>query len=424
MKRNILLKILSAVSLGLVGFPLLFSVDVNSFGEISAVRILVYYGILVLVGFLGYCLGKASKKNKLIRIFCKIIGILTFAAGFIALPIGGDVIISAVMGINCVFWFFIGLRCFGKCFADIFPFYFFGIYICLTIVCYFFVSIGSAYEVKDTVLRVLTIFFLIELTSASLLINQSGIFERANRRKETKASLPKGLSGYNAAMAGGAAVILSLLCIFAGNIAEFINSVLLLIAEGFFRLISLFNAEKMGIEESEGGLRPSMGYSSESVDFWQVIAILGFIAIIIVFRKKIISAVKSLLSRIGRFFTKEAEEGTETEFTDYFEDYRSERTKKERPLSLNKLYRLYRNEKDSRKKYRYGYRILIKKIKQHNSALSPSDTTSEQAEKGKTLFAYEELKNVVRYYDNLRYNGGEITENELSVLDTLIGKEA
>lgn len=424
MKRNILLKILSAVSLGLVGFPLLFSVDVNSFGEISAARMFIYYGILVLTGFFGYCLGKASKKNKLIRIFSKIIGILTFAAGFIALPLGGDVMISAVMGISCIFWFFIGIRCFGKCFADIFPFYFFGIYICLAIACYFFVSIGASYEVKDMVLRVLTVSFLIELTSAALLINQSGIFERANRRKETKASLPKGLSGYNAAMAGGLALILSLLCIFAGNIADFINSVLLLIAEGFFKLISLFNAEKMGIEEAEGGLKPSLGYSSESVDFWQVIAILGFIAIIIAFRKKIISAVKALISRIGRFFAKETEESIETEFTDYFEDYANKKTKKERPLSLNKLYRLYRNEKDVNKKYRYGYRILIKKIKQHNSALSPSDTTWEQAEKGRTLFPYDELKNAVRYYDKLRYNGGEITENELSALDTLIGKEA
>ena len=129
MKRNILLKILSAVSLGLVGFPLLFSVDVNSFGEISTVRMLFYYGILVLTGFFGYCLGKASKKNKLIRIFSKIIGILTFAAGFIVLPLGGDVMISAVMGISCIFWFFIGIRCFGKCFADIFPFYFFMYFI-------------------------------------------------------------------------------------------------------------------------------------------------------------------------------------------------------------------------------------------------------------------------------------------------------
>lgn len=424
MKRNILLKILSALSLGFVGFPLLLSVDANSFGDISAVRMLIYYGVLALAGFFGYCLGKASKKSKLIRIFSKIIGILTFAAGFIALPLGGDAVISAVVGINCVFWFFIGMRCYGKCFADIFPFYFFGIYICLSVTCYFFTSIGAADEIKGAVLRTLTISFLIELTSAALLINQSGIFDRANRRKETKSTLPVGLSGYNAALTGGAAVILSLLCIFAENIADFINSIIHYIAVGLFKLISLFNAEKMGIEESEGGLKPVMGYSTESVNFWQVIAILGFIAIIIAFRKKIISAVKSFFSRLGRFFTKEAEESTENEFTDYFEDYSSNKTKKERPLSLNRLYRLYRNEKDNNKKYRYGYRILIKLIKQHNSELSPSDTTREQAEKGRSFFDYEELKGAVRYYDSLRYNDGQITENELSLLDTLIGKEA
>lgn len=423
MKRNLFLKIFAALSLGLVGFPFVFSSDVNCYGEINGIRILLYYGAFLLLAGFGYVLGAALSSKKLHRIILRTLGILCFGSGLICLPFGGDFFLLMALGLNSVFWYFVGKRVSEKVFADIFPLYFFGIYIVLALVCYIAISVTGAEEFKAVALRVLFIDFMIEFCAAALLINQSGIYERANRRKDTRATLPKGLSGYNALMVGSVAAVLSLVCIFAESIADFLRFVLGYLVKLYFDIISIFNAEKIGIQQSEEGAMPDIGSSSESVEWWQVVSVIMLVAILIAMRKRIVAAIKYICSRIVEILSKESVNTAEKEFYDIIEEYDSGKKQKSILLSDGKLMKLYKGEKDLTKKYRFGYRIILRKIKSFNPALLPSDTTGLQVQKGAELYGYDNLSEVAKYYEGLRYNDEDITDKELSVLDGLVRKE-
>ena len=131
---------------------------------------------------------------------------------------------------------------------------------------------------------------------------------------------------------------------------------------------------------------------------------------------------KSFFSRIVKFLSKKGETSAEADFTDVFEDYSKMPEKMEEKVSLSKLYKQYKNEKNPEKKYRCGYRILLYKIKEKNSRLTASDTTSVQAEKGGDV-GFSGMPAVAADYDGLRYGDKNITENQLSKLTELIGKE-
>lgn len=423
MKRNVFLKIFSALSLGLTGFPLVFSSDVNCYGAIDGVRILLYYGAFLLLSVFGFLLGPVLSSKKLLRIILRTVGILCFALGFICIPFGGDFFLVTALGLNSLFWFFIGKRSSEKVFADIFPFFFMGIYIVLSLACYIAMSATAPEEIRSIVLRILLIAFMTEFCAAALLVNQSGIYERANRRKETRATLPKGLSGYNALMVGSVAVILSLVCIFADYIAEFLRLLIGFLVKLYFDIISIFNAEKMSVEAAEGGVKPELGVSANSFEWWQFVAILAFIAFLFAMRKKIAAAVKYICSKIVSFLSKESKDTTEKEFYDIIEDYDSAKKHKRTGLSEGKLIKLYKGEKDAVKKYRFGYRIILRRIKGFNPMLLPSDTTGLQVEKGAGLYGYNDLSAVAKCYERLRYNDESVTETELSDLDSLIRKE-
>lgn len=423
MKRNVFLKILSALSLGMVGFPLVFSSDVNCYGAVSWVRILLYYGAFLLLGITGYILGPAFSSKKLLRTIGRIIGILCFGFGLISLLFGGDFFLVVALGLNSVFWYFIGKRSSEKVFADVFPLFFMGIYIALSLICYISMAATASEEIKTVVLRVLFIDFLIELSAAALLVNQSGIYERANRRRDTRATLPKGLSGYNALLVGTVAVVLSIVCIFAGNIAEFLRLLIGFIVKLYFDIISIFNAEKMSIEASEEGEIPNIVSSGESFEWWQIVSVIALVALLFAMRKKIAGAIKYICTRIAEFLSKENKDTTNEEFYDIVEDYDSGRKRVETKLSDGRLMKLYKNEKDLVIKYRFGYRIILRNIKSYNPALMPSDTTGIQVEKGERLYGYDGLSKVAKCYERLRYNDENITEKELSALDSLIRKE-
>ena len=423
MKRNVFLKVFSALSLGLVGFPFVFSCDVNCFGTIDGIRILLYYGAFLIIAGLGYFLAAALSSNKVLRAVSRVIGILSFGLGFISLPFGGDPFLIIALGLNSVFWYFIGKRSREKIFADIFPLYFFGIYIVLSLVCYIFMAIAAPEEIKALVMRIMLIAFMVEFSAAALLINQSGIFERANRRKDTRATLPKGLSGYNAFMVGTVAVILSLVCIFADYIADFLRLMIRFFIELYFSIISMFNAEEITEEIPEGGTLAGPGVTAEASEWWQVVAVLAFIAILFIFRKKIARAIKGIFSRLMGFLSSESKNNEEKEFYDTVEDYDSTKSRREVSFSDGRLLKLYKSEKNGNKKYRFGYRIILRKIKRFNPTLMPSDTTAIQAEKGGGLYGYNDLSAVAKCYERLRYNDENVTETELSDLDSLIRKE-
>lgn len=417
--RSGILKTLAVLSFGLITFPFILTNDVLAFGDINALRILIYYCVFFATFLVGYAFGKATIKRRRLIFLERLTGIMTFSFGLILLFFTDEISIIFAAGASAVLWYFLGERASRKHYADIFPAFMFGVYIGVTLLSYLFFGAMCEDKVREPVLNAVIAAFMLELCLAALLINQSGIYDKANRRKETRTMLPKGLSGYNAALVLGVTVAGLFLYLFKDGIVWVLNETIRLIIYAALFLLK-GNAEFMSIDSGDssdiGG-----GYSvPETFDAWNIIFILALIACIIVFRKKIFSAIKNIFKRIYGFFSRETElSSPEPEFTDVFEEISSARRRNADYVTYPKLMRLYKNENDPTKKYRLGYRILLKQLKGCKADIKSADTVSVHHEKGRDLCGVT-FKEVTDCYDRLRYNDSGVTSEELTRLDEII----
>lgn len=417
--RSKLLKVLAVLSFGLITLPFILTNDVLAFDNIDVLRVSAYYAVFFITFLLGYLFGKAALKHKRLLLIERIIGVLTFSAGFILLPFTGEINIITAVGLSAVLWYFLGERATKKHYADIFPAFMFGVYIGVTLLSYLFFSAMCESEVKEPVLNAVSAMFMVELCFAALLINQSGIYDKANRRKETRTMLPKGLSGYNAALVLGITVIGLFLYLFKDRIVRFLNETVRLAVYAALFLIK-GEAEFMAIESGDSSGIGSGYYPPETNDAWNIIFIILLITVIIIFRKKVLSFIKDIFKRIYGFFVKETLfSSPEPEFTDVFEEIGSSRKERGENLTYSKLLKLYKNENDMTKKYRLGYRILLKQLKGCKTGINNSDTVTVHHEKGRDLCGVQ-LKAVTDSYDRVRYDNKTVTKDELIKLDNII----
>lgn len=424
MKKGAVLKVTAAIALLFTGFPLLLICDANTYGNTEFLRLLADYGIMLAAAAVGYAASKLLPEKKLFNVILRVLGFLMFFAGMLSLLMGGDFVTVFALGSNCILAYFVGERFGRKIFADLYPLFALGIFSVLGIACYVFAIAALEGEHLELVKNGIVICYAAEFAAAALLVNQSGIFERANRRKETKSSLPKGLSAYNAALVLVITVLGLLLCIFRTQIGDFLSQAALAAAELAVTIAGLFDAEKWSVESGERG-DVSFTWLGESYTNYllQIILTLIAIAVIIVFRKQLFEFVKDFIEMIAGFFSSRTEESERAEFTDVFEDFRKEKKNREKRTTLSGLKTLYKSEKDPVKKFRAGYRLILLRIKSLNSRLLLSDTPTEQAEKGANIYDVNELKAVAGCYDRLRYNDETVTAEELENLDSLLGKE-
>lgn len=418
--KGTLLKILSVLAFSAVVFPFIFGCDINTYGNISIPRILFYYGIGAVMFLLGYLDSAVTKSHKKLRIPMRILGILTFGAGFLSLLIDGDGVTVFALGVCCVFWFFIGERAGFKNFADMYPLTAFAVYIVLAIACYIFVRVAANDEINEAASDAVVTAFAAEFAAAALLVNQSGIFDRANMRKETKASLPRSLTAYNAALVLGFTVTGLALCVFRKQLAWLLEQAAIAIMRFLLWLSELFSAEYMEIEQGGSGeIGISYTISEDEPYLLEIFVVVALIALAVIFRRKLLDAVKGFFARLGAIFSGRPEESVHPEFTDVFEDYSSE--KRRRPLSDNiyAVRRKYLAESDPGRKFRYGYRIILFRIKAVNDRLSPSDTVSVQTERGAERFG-EGLRGVAGAYACVRYGNAVPTAQQLEELQALV----
>ncbi|MBO6301048.1 MAG: hypothetical protein J6N15_01250 [Ruminiclostridium sp.] len=420
--RNIVLKTFAVLAFSAVVFPFLFGCDINTYGNISALRMLCYYGIGAAVFALGYVSAQAAKAHKKLRLPLRLAGALTFAAGFLSLVIGGDGVTVFALGVSSVFAYFIGERAGYRNFADMFPLTAFAVYIVLAIGCYIFVRVAANEEINAAASDTVVAAFALEFLAAALLVNQSGIFDRANMRAETKSSLPKGLTAYNAALVLGITVTGLTLCVFRKQIAWLIQECIFAVVRVIHWLFSLFEAEEMPLEASEGGeIGAGWAFYEYTWYFVEVFVIISFIVLIVVFRHKIFGAIKAFFSRLGAFLSGRPEESAHPEFTDVFEDISYGRHRRESSDNVHAVKRKYAAEKDPALKYRLGYRVLLYRIRAVNRRLMPSDTVPVQAERGAERFG-SELADVAQTYENVRYDNATPEKEKLAMLDELLNK--
>lgn len=422
MKATVL-KILSAVAFSAVVFPFMFGCDINTYGNMDFMRMLFYCGVcfvMFLLGLLGAHIGKRSKK---IRIAVRIIAFLTFAGGFLSLLIKGDGVTVFALGVCCVFIFFVGERFGYKNFADMFPLTAFAFYIVFALGCYIFVKAAAQEAIKEQATDIVVSAFALEFAAAALLVNQGGIFDRANMRRETRSSLPKGLSAYNAALVLGLTLTGAFAFIFRKQLAWLIEQILLTIGKAIYWLTGLFSAEKMAIQDGEAGEGVLQEAAENPVTYvLEALVIVLMLIIAIIFREKIFEAIKNFFISLGRFFSGHPDESAKPDFHDVFENYSSKKARVPASDSISTVRRKYKAETDPVKKFRLGYRVLLYRIKTLNNSLSPADTTTVQVQRGTPHFGEDELSETARVYDCIRYGGGTPDAAQLESLNALTEK--
>ncbi len=421
--KGMLLKIISVIAFAAVVFPFLICFDSLINKNISPLRILYYYGVGAVISFIGYIGAQLSKTHKKLRIPIRIFGLITFAAGFLSVPVAGNFDMVFAHGVTCVFMFYIGERAGYKNFADMYPLAAFGTYIIIALIFYIISLFKTEADELAALPDIILAAFVIEVAASALLVNQSGIFDRANMRKETKASIPKGLTSFNAALVLGFTITGMLLCVFRKQIAWLIEQICLIIIKAIVALMSLFDAERMEIETEAGEGGSFMGFmESPSAHIFEALIIIALIVLLIVFRRKIFHAIRAFFSRLGALLSGRPEESEHPEFTDVFENYSSSSRRNKKSDNLYSVKRKFDSETDPRKKYRLGYRILLFRIKSVNQRLSPADTASVQAKRGYERFGKNEMDSTVSVYDGIRYGNTVPDSVELGELKSLIEK--
>ncbi len=418
--KGTILKGLAAAAFAAVVFPFIFSCDINTYGNISALRLLYYYGIGALVSLLGFMTTFPAKKHPRLRIPFRILGVLTWGVGFLSLFIDGDGVTVFAFGVLCVFMYFLGERAGYKNFADMFPLSSFAFYIALTVGCYIFARVAAEEAINEAAADIIVAAFAAEFVAAALLVNQSGIFERANMRRETRTALPKGLAGYNAALILGFTITALVLLVFRKPLAWLLEQLGILAMRVSMFIASLFTAEYMEIQTGEQGEPGQMSYTQSGLTYiFEALVVVILIIIAVIYREKIIKGIKAFFAFLGNLFSGHPEESEHPDFIDVFENYGSKHRRRALSDNIYAVRRRYAAEKDPVKKYRYGYRIVLFRIHAVNQRLTPADTVSVQAERGADLFGRERMSQAAAAYDGVRYGDAVPDAAQLGLIDQM-----
>ncbi len=412
-----------------IAFPILFCTDVNIYGTISPERILFYFVVISGTFVLGIIESVVTKKHPLLRIPLRVVGCFTFLGGFLSFFAGDQTFVVLVLGLGCIFGFFAGERAGYKNFTEMFPTTSLGIYAGAAVASVFFVQIGGDPAIKADATEIIVIALEIEFVAAAILANQSGIFQKANMRRETKSSLPKGLASYNITLILLLLIPAVLLTMFRKQVSWLLSAIFRIISSALIWLIEFFatlGAPEEQPEEPNFSVEDLLGNGESNETANNIFFILVFVAaavILFLLRKKIVKSIRALIGKIAAFLNRRPQESDELGFVDVFEDYAGTKKEKAVPDRLRDIKKEYRAASDPRKKYRTGYRILLMRIKERNKELVPSDTTSVQSERGAGLFGYDELSAVARVYDGIRYRNAVPVPEQLARLDELVNKQ-
>lgn len=416
--RERLLKILAVAAFGMVSFPVVLTGDAHSFENFDPLRLCAYYAVFLAVFALGYALGQVTKRHKRLLLPCRFLGAGTFFLSFFLLWFTDRILVIGAAGAAAVFWYFLGERASRKHYADFFPLLAFGIYIVVTLFSYFAFSFSAPEELRPPVQNTVIGSFLAELCLTALLINQSDIYDKASRRRETKTMLPHGLSGYNAALVlffTGAGLALYL---FSDKIVWLLRETVRLIVRFILALMRV--PTDFFVPAEEGGDLIGMLPESRPYELWNILARLLAIVLIIIYRKQLWAWLKSIGRAIRDFFSRDvAESGEPLDFVDLFEEAPSLRRKRTQVISDAQLLKKYRAQTDPLQKYRLGYRLLLRKMNYANAHITPSDTASAHLEKGRRVYG-EALSPVVEGYNAVRYHGESAGSEPTDALEKLL----
>ncbi len=255
---------------------------------------------------------------------------------------------------------------------------------------------------------------------AAVLTNQTNIDTCTHQRDSQKGALPKGLRGYNSGLVFGIAGVTVALCLFAIPLAQLF---VYLISSVIGWMIELIRSISPDYEINydiggEGGSGLNVSINDNSVA--EVISVLLFIAlivVIIVFRKKIAAFFKEIIAPLFRMKEDNDNAGYYDEVS---EIPMYERTGISRRKRQQIMYREFHREKDSVKKYRLGYNLMLLRLMDTSFAPVFTDNTDIHRYKGENGLRTEKVMEIVDVYNKVRYGGYIPTEEDISFEESFI----
>jgi hypothetical protein len=436
--KNNLLRGVSATGMLLLPLPLILMLDCAAFEHFDFLRYVFYFLTAIPAILSGYILQKiknAQNEPKKI-LLVNIIKLITLIIMFTVLVICTDKICTAsnysffstyinfAMMPSIGLWFLLGMKLNKKSFSDIFTPLWLCIFLIETFLCHLFCFFLKADHPMMTLAQsVMTYLVIIMALIVALLINQSNIETQINQRKNTNLIVPKGLKSYNAGLITivGGIILFAMLFkdFFAGIIWWFVKFTITLI-DTILQLIKLETSDPI----TPDGLlpdSPGIGIQQNGFDISIYIFAIVTIILIIVFRKKIFSFFRDLISRLIGRFSQNEEENTENEnYTDYYEVINNYE-KNENPETSSDCLKRYKKEKDDTEKYRLGYRLYMMWLAKRNKGMNSTLTVEQQkfiAER--TYHGDSDIKEIAESYTEIRYNDKKADSDSIVQMEELI----
>lgn len=299
--------------------------------------------------------------------------------------------------------YYSGYRAYGQEYGDLFSMGWFGLFFVAAVVTCMILNFSNVPELYSSAVRQLCAVFGVMTVLASLLANQTNIDQRTRQRSAGKSVLPNGLRGYNAMLIAGISAAIVALFMTAKPLAA-------MIVKGIAALVGIILAlirdygPKMEYDsyiEGDGAVGELVESSDNSffTIMWSLAAIFALI-MIIRFRRQILGFFKELFAPLFRESRREAPQPFADEITDTLSKFDCARSRRR---SEQRLMRQFRKEPDPRKRYRLGYGLFMLRLSR--SAFPPllSDTTSVHSQKGVSAFQREDIEDMVRVYNAVRY---------------------
>ena len=257
---------------------------------------------------------------------------------------------------------------------------------------------------------------------SAVLTNQTNIDTCTHQRDSQRASLPKGLRGYNSGLVMGVAGATVALCLFAIPMAQFF---VFLIKTAIGWIIELIRSLSPDYElnydiDSEGGSGLNVNINDNSAaEIISALLFVSLIVVIIVFRKKIAAFFRDMIAPLFRMKEESDNAGYYDEVSEIEGFARSGISRRKRQQMM---YKDFRKEKDKVTKYRLGYNYMLLLLKDTAFAPVYTDNTDIHRYKGENGLHNDDVKEIVSVYNKVRYGGYVPTDDDIAFAEEFIEK--
>lgn len=388
------------------------------------------FAVFRAVGWLiGYWVSSLQKRRLPKRIipltdFASRVGFVVPTAAFIAMSVWlkPDFAVFFYILPASIIIYFGGNLSVGRSYSDIFTRGWFVLNLISSILVMIAMAISEESEVTSAARFLLCVCFATVALLSAVLANQTNIDYRTSQRDGGKAVLPEGLRRYNALLVLGVVGITMGLFVFAKPIAALLRRAVVAVVSGVMYLVDIVAGwiAKMSTDtEFAGDIEPPLVEPTNGAGIWNVIFALLMIAavvLMIVFRKAIWNAIKSLLEPLFRSRAKTFDRPFADEVMSSHAKQASLRARKK---AERELQRRYTRETSPERKYRLGYALFLARLNRTAYPPAPPDTTDAHREKGEKAFG-EELREFSETYSRVRYGDLTPTAEELAAEEALL----